>query len=161
AARGRYAIDVLQGHGAIRDAINELAPMTRHDPTDPLHQYAAQTEPAHLWALGDYSGILSSLYARGSVIPAEELQRWRSQEERFATEVGAVDPDTLTVRANIGYWTGQAGDARQALRLYRELLPDQERVQGPDHPHTLAVRGNVAAWTGEVGDAREALRLYK
>ena len=52
------------------------------------------------------------------------------------------------------------GDAREALRLFAELLPDQERVLGRDHPDTLRTRHNIAAWTGEVGDAREALRLF-
>ena len=49
-------------------------------------------------------------------------------------------------------WTGEAEDA-QALRLYRELLPDQERVLGPDHPDTLLTRCDIAHWTGEAGDA--------
>ena len=44
---------------------------------------------------------------------------------------------------------------REALRLYRELLPDQKRVLGPDHPETLLTRYDIAYWTGEAGDARE------
>ena len=47
----------------------------------------------------------------------------------------------------------------EALRLFPELLPDQERVLGRDHPDTLNTRSNIASWTGEVGDAR-ALRLF-
>ena len=35
-----------------------------------------------------------------------------------------------------------------------ELLPDRERVLGPDHPDTLTTRNNIAAWTGRTGDAR-------
>ena len=41
------------------------------------------------------------------------------------------------------------------LWLFRELLPDQERVLGRDHPDTLTTRGNIAYWTGETGDAME------
>ena len=37
------------------------------------------------------------------------------------------------------------GDAREALRLFAELLPDQERVLGRDHPDTLRTRDNIAA----------------
>jgi hypothetical protein len=69
--------------------------------------------------------------------------------------------DTLTTRHNIAVWTGETGDAREALRLLQELLPDLERVLGADHPDTLAGRHNIAVWTGETGDAREALRLLQ
>ena len=57
--------------------------------------------------------------------------------------------------------TGPArrGTPREALRLYLELLPDRQRVQGHDHPETLTTRFDIAYWTGEAGDAREALRL--
>ena len=34
---------------------------------------------------------------------------------------------------------------RARLRLYSELLPDQERVLGRDHPDTLRTRSNIAA----------------
>ena len=72
----------------------------------------------------------------------------------------ADHPDTLTTRNNIAYWTGDVGDSREALRLFTELLPDQERVLGRDHPDTLTTRSNIAGWTGERGDSREALRLF-
>ena len=68
--------------------------------------------------------------------------------------LGRDHPDTLTTRSNIAHWTGESGDAREALRLFAELLPDQERVLGRDHPDTLRTRNNIAAWTGRVGDAR-------
>jgi hypothetical protein len=38
--------------------------------------------------------------------------------------------------------------AKPVLRLHRELLPDQERVLGPDHPDTLATRTNIADLEG-------------
>ena len=37
---------------------------------------------------------------------------------------------TLRTRNNIAYWTGETGDAQEALRLFRALLPDRERVLG-------------------------------
>jgi tetratricopeptide (TPR) repeat protein len=36
-----------------------------------------------------------------------------------------------------------------ALLLETALLPDMERVLGPDHPHTLATRDNITIWVGE------------
>ena len=67
--------------------------------------------------------------------------------------LGRDHPDTLTTRNNIAAWTGEVGDAREALRLFTELLPDMERVLGRDHPNTLQTRGKIARWTGEVGSA--------
>jgi hypothetical protein len=102
---------------------------------------------------------LSNAYARlGSYRPAlshaqqEFLLRLRSQ--------GPEHPDTLATRSNIASWTGECGDAATALRLFRALLPDQQRALGPDHLFTLITRGNIASWTGESGDAATALRLF-
>ena len=159
AGPARYAIEVRRGHGAIHEAIDELAPRARHDPDDPLHRYAAQMEPEHLWAIGDHSGVISSLAARESVIPAENLRRWRNWEKRFAAHVGEAHPETLTTRHEIAAWTGRSGDARAALELCAALLPDRQRVLGPDHPDTLSTRANIALWTGQAGDANAALEL--
>ena len=159
ARRGRYPIEVRRGHRAIHEAIDELAPMAEHDPANPLHRYAAQMEPEHLWAIGDHSGVISSLAARESVIPAENLRRWRNWEKRFAAHVGEAHPETLTTRHNIAFWTGRAGDARAALELCTALLTDRQRILGRDHPDTLATRANIALWTGRAGDARAALEL--
>ena len=48
-----------------------------------------------------------------------------------------------------------------ALRLFRDLLPDRERVLGPDHPDTLTTQSNIALWTGARGDWAGALRLFQ
>ena len=61
--------------------------------------------------------------------------------------------DTLTARANLACWTGQAGDAAGARDQFAALLPVRERVLGPEHPDTLTARANLAYWTGEAGDA--------
>jgi hypothetical protein len=54
--------------------------------------------------------------------------------------LGADHPNTLTTRSKIAAWTGECGDAREALRLFQALLPDQTRVLGADHPNTLTTR---------------------
>ena len=56
-------------------------------------------------------------------------------------------PGTLTTRHN-GHrdLDGQCGDATGALRLFRELLPDFERIFGPAHPSTLTTRNAIAYW---------------
>jgi hypothetical protein len=57
--------------------------------------------------------------------------------------LGPDHPDTLTARNNVAGWAGQSGDVGEALRLFRELLPDQLRVLGPDHPETLRTRNRM------------------
>jgi hypothetical protein len=154
-----FGIDPQEPHRALAEAIAELAPAESRHPDDPLHGYAAAREAEHLWALGEYRRVVESLAYRQSVIPAENLKRWQSWKARIESKLGTGHPDTLTTRHSIAAWTGKAGDARGALRLFVELRPDMERVLGHDHPDTLTTRNDIAFWTGGVGDAREALRL--
>ena len=58
--------------------------------------------------------------------------------------LGSDHPQTLTARNNIASCIGRAGEASEALRLFRELLADYERVLGPDHPETLNTRNTIA-----------------
>lgn len=53
------------------------------------------------------------------------------------------------------------GDVAKALRLHEELLPDRERILGPDHLETLTTRNNIVYWTGIRGDVAEALRMFE
>ena len=74
--------------------------------------------------------------------------------------LGPERPDTLSIRANLAYWTGEAGDAAAARDRYAALLPVYERVLGPERPDTLTIRANLAYWTGEAGDAAAARDRY-
>ena len=58
-------------------------------------------------------------------------------------------PGTLGIRTNVAALTGQTGDDCRALRLFRALLPDLERMLGPDHPDAVTTRNNIAALTGQ------------
>jgi cellulose synthase/poly-beta-1,6-N-acetylglucosamine synthase-like glycosyltransferase/tetratricopeptide (TPR) repeat protein len=150
-----------EAHEALREAIGELAPVGGMERDTLGQRHATADEVIYYWELGRYSEALASLSSRQSVVPAENLSRWRSWYGRIESTLGPEHPDTLSTRRNIAYWTGQTGDDREALRLSRELLPDQERVLGPEHPDTLNTRHNIAYWTGQTGDVREALRLSK
>ena len=66
--------------------------------------------------------------------------------------LGAEHPDTLTARANLARWTGEAGDATGARDQLTALLLADKRVLGAEHPHTLTARANLARWTGLAGD---------
>ncbi|MFE0147891.1 tetratricopeptide repeat protein [Nonomuraea sp. NPDC059007] len=67
-----------------------------------------------------------------------------------AETLGPEHPSTLAARANLAYWTGEAGDPAAARALYAELLPIRERVSGPEHPDTLTTRANLAYWSDQV-----------
>ena len=62
--------------------------------------------------------------------------------------LGAEHPDTLTARASLARWTGEAGDAAGARDQFAALLPIRERVLGPEHPDTVTTRASLAYWTG-------------
>jgi hypothetical protein len=62
--------------------------------------------------------------------------------------LGPEHPDTLAVRHDLAYWTGEAGDPAAARDLFAALLPIRERVLGPEHPDTLATRQNLVRLRG-------------
>jgi hypothetical protein len=123
----------------------ELAARPQATDDNLLRLYSALA--ADYGTLGDYRSALQHA--------AKELAlRLRLQ--------GPDHRQTLIARAQFARWTGQNGDSAEALRLYRELLPDLEQVLGRDHHETLGARGNIIALqTGQQGDGAEALRLYR
>jgi hypothetical protein len=77
--------------------------------------------------LGRYEGVRGNYRAARSI----------TEEALFIfAPVLGKDRETLVTRNNIALWTGQTGDAAEALSLFQDLLPDQERVLGQDHPDT-------------------------
>jgi cytochrome c-type biogenesis protein CcmH/NrfG len=161
-AEGQFIVDGPEARDALVQAIGERAPRDeRHDPTDPAHRYAAVMEPQLLWELGRREDAEASLDAHESPIPAENLARWQSWQKFVKGYLTEDDPDILTTRFQVAYWTGQAGDTQSALALCKKLLPDCERVLGKDHPGTLTTRSNIASWAGETGDAQSALAFFK
>ena len=153
-----FGSDPEEAHAALADAIAELAPRAEHDWKSPLHGYARDREAEHLWAAGRRDQMIECLEQRASPVPADNLRRWQSWAERLRAHFG---PDHPATRGNIAHWTGESGDAAGALHLSQALLPDLQRVFGPDHPHTLTTRNNIAGWSGESGDAACALRLFQ
>jgi hypothetical protein len=97
--------------------------------------------------------ITQSLGQSGSYVAARDLFRLIAEAYAKSDAYGPENPETLTARHQLAYWTGQGGDAAGGRDLYAALLPIRERVQGPEHPHTLATRHNLAFMTGETGDA--------
>jgi hypothetical protein len=98
----------------------------------------------------------------GGPVPGRERQlrrgagRAAAGPARQGGNPGRRAPDTLTARANLALWTGEAGDAAGARDQFAALLPVRERVSGAEHPATLTTRANLAHYTGEAGDAAGA-----
>ena len=61
--------------------------------------------------------------------------------------LGPEHPHTLTARANLACYTGEAGDAAGARDQFAALLPVVERVLGHDHADTLTARASLTYWT--------------
>ncbi|WP_449065414.1 DUF7779 domain-containing protein, partial [Planomonospora algeriensis] len=70
--------------------------------------------------------VIDYLHASGAYRTACALQKQRLDDLHEC--LGADHPDTLAVRHNLAFWTGEAGDAARARDLLAELLPVRERV---------------------------------
>jgi hypothetical protein len=70
-----------------------------------------------------------------------------SPASRTFSSTGRVDhPDTLTTRADVAWWRGEAGDRAGAVEAYERLLMDRLRVLGPDDPDIDTTRQALAHW---------------
>nr|WTA71386.1 tetratricopeptide repeat protein [Micromonospora sp. NBC_00855] len=73
--------------------------------------------------------------------PVDNLTRWIALLPELRT---TNSRDTLTTRNEIASWRGQSGDPAGALAAFELLLPDYQRILGPDHPDTLTTYSNLA-----------------
>jgi tetratricopeptide (TPR) repeat protein len=157
--------DVVAGHQALCRAIETMAPVDQHSPDDPLHAYAEQAEPEHLWQAAArnpslYDRLLDCLERRPAAEATVNRARWAAWGDRLAERPGADSPVTLHARERAAYWTGKAGAYGHSRELYRDLLADQRRVLGDDDVRVLEARYRIAYATGEIGDFAEAVRLH-
>ncbi|MFJ5557889.1 tetratricopeptide repeat protein [Streptomyces sp. NPDC093250] len=158
--------DVVAGHEALCRALESMAPMDQHGPADPLHAYAEQAEPEHLWQAAArnpslYDRLLECLEQRPAAEAAVNQARWAAWGDRLTERPGADSPVTLHARERAAYWTGKAGAYGRSRELYRGLVEDLRRVLGDDDPRVLEARYRIAYATGEIGDFAEAVRLHR
>ncbi|MFF3815893.1 tetratricopeptide repeat protein [Streptomyces bluensis] len=161
----RMAEDEVAGHQALCRALATMAPMDQHTPDDPLHAYAEQAEPEHLWQTAErdhslYDRLLECLEQRPAAEATVNRARWAAWADRLAERPGPDSPVTLHARERAAYWMGKAGAYARSRELYGDLLEDQRRVLGDDDPRVLEARYRIAYATGESGDFAEALRLH-
>ena len=123
---------------------------------DPVQAYLRRFLGSYLFPLKPVFGFLLQLLSRNNWIAwagdaAVARGRYAALLPVYERVLGPEHPDTLTIRANLAYWTGETGDAAAARDQYAALLPIRERVLGPEHPDTLRARNNLAYWTKRAG----------
>ncbi|WP_179282462.1 tetratricopeptide repeat protein, partial [Streptosporangium subroseum] len=97
----------------------------------------------------DSPGMISVI---GYLVASGDYRTAHTLQQRCVTalhdKLGPEHPNTLRARANLAYWSGEAGDAAGARDQYAALVPVRERVSGSEHPDTLRARANLAYWSG-------------
>jgi tetratricopeptide (TPR) repeat protein len=121
-----------------------------------------QSSGSTLWE----SGLHQVVFRAGNSLPhqgmlAAAVTYWEQLMPVAEARLGLEHPDTLTIKNNLHWAYGRAGDADRALTGFRELLLSRVRVLGPDHPNTLATRHAVATWQDECGDRDGAVDLLR
>jgi Tetratricopeptide repeat len=106
------------------------------------------------------SRIARYLGCAGSYHAARDLYGQIAEAHEASPGYGAEDPETLTARTSLAFWTGQAGDPAAARDQYARLVPLIQKVHGIEHPSTLTARANLAHWTGRAGNPAAARQQY-
>ncbi len=106
------------------------------------------------------SDLATYLGASGSYSLARDTFRRIAEAHEAAPDYVPEHPDTLIARANLAFFTGQAGDPAAARDQYAALLPVMEEVLGAEHPDTLTARANLASFAGLAGDPAAARDQY-
>jgi len=152
-----------QAHAAIADAIDDLAPTKDHTEggyrSDPMLAYAFAANIRHLYLSGRLDELEAEMDTRRDPVPSVNLARALAWQGPIEDAAGSGQRAALSNRGSIATFTGNAGDAREAVRLFGELLPEIERAMGPQDRDTLRARAGLAFWIGQAGDFQRALAL--
>jgi hypothetical protein len=105
---------------------------------------------------GGMRQIAGYLGESGSYLAARDLSQLIAGAYNEDESYGPEHPGTLAARADLAFWTGQAGDAAGARDQFTALLPIEERVLGVEHRSTLITRYLRARSTGLAGNAAGA-----
>jgi hypothetical protein len=138
----RYQLPSAQQQHEQERVLALLAAAHPGDPNDPAAWNSYAELASHVLATGDLGDgrpdsrqlvldTIGYLLAKGDshaggAVCAKLLDRWRCI-------LGPDHPDTLRARGTLARLIGEAGNPAEALQLLQELLPDLERVLGPDH----------------------------
>jgi tetratricopeptide (TPR) repeat protein len=78
-----------------------------------------------------------------------------------ARVLGADDPFTLVASSSLAQARAAAGNVREAITLFEEVLDDLRRVRGEDDPATLLCQNNLAGAYLMAGYLTRSLALYE
>ena len=157
----RFAIDMSEVHGAISDALRELAPADSENTPPELHRYAIEFEPDHLWHSKRYAEIVSSLAARRLGRAVDERERWLRWTNKLSLKLAPDDEAMVTARETLAAWTGDAGAPGAARDLLLMQLPIRSGLRGDDDEKTILTRGRIAYYTAKLGELGEAAKQYR
>lgn len=168
ATREAVIPDTLRlAYKAAADALVQVWPTIERDSTlsNVLRQNAAALEDlagATLWAPHAHPILFRAGHSmeEASLIGAA-LAYWRRMLSTSVRRLGLKHPDTLTIRREVGYCQGQAGDPTGAVTALEDLLADVLKRMGPSHRETLTVRRDLAWWRGETRDPAGAVAAYE
>jgi Trypsin-like peptidase domain/Tetratricopeptide repeat len=143
---------------AARDQLAELLPVIEHV-LGAEHPQTLLARAAYVHWAGEARDWMKDWDEEPTALLAARDQ-YAALQSAFERVFGSEHTETLFTRANLAYWTGEAGDAAAARDQYAALLPVFERVFGDEHAETLFTRANLALRTGEAGDPAAARDQY-
>jgi hypothetical protein len=79
--------------------------------------------------------------------PDEAAEAFRRLVVVSQRVLGPDHEDPLRARHRLGHWTGHAGDARGAVRIFARLLDDQRRVLGDQNTETVNTHNDILYWS--------------
>ncbi|MBK0868404.1 MULTISPECIES: tetratricopeptide repeat protein [unclassified Saccharopolyspora] len=136
-----------------RERSGDLIPTLRTN-TEALHPHA----PGHLYECCCHPLLFlvgASLGRSGAVTAAvEHFQRMRETAARYS------DPEqhgVLTIRLELAWWRGVAGDLDAAVADTEQVADVRAQAFGPDSPAALEARVNLARLRSESGDVAGGL----
>ncbi|WP_156893457.1 NB-ARC domain-containing protein [Actinokineospora enzanensis] len=146
------------------DALMSIWPSVQNDPTlgDSLRANAAALPDGPLWTMGVHPVLVRVGQSLGVSGQVRVAHRYFTELHLRAVEAFGTDhPDTLSVRHEVAFWQGRAGDAAGAMAAYETLLADRVRVLSEDDPAIVNTRACIAHYRGESGDPAGALVEFR
>jgi tetratricopeptide (TPR) repeat protein len=142
----------LGSFGHVRAAaeyFHDLA-QTAAERLGPTHADTFLARAKHARCLGALGHPARAAAALGLVI-ADRTRAWGEDD---------AEADNLIDLANQATYLRHAGDTKEALRAFTQLVRCRAELHGPNAPETLITRANLAGCRGEHGDIPGAIRAY-